>query len=267
MALARTLLARSSPGHHLCLHHPVIPHESSATPPATVSGSCGAPGPGTSTCRPTGCGRCWPTPIASTRRWACRPMRSRRRRSPTAPCCAAAGQGGGLHPRMGGEALRVDPRPPLPPGARLHQGPVPPLRAGVRYRAGGPAQQGELRARMGAADLGRPAVRQAARGAGGRGRGEAHAGGRRLRQRRARDHFDLPPPELPDGARERAAALAAAIDRSPYGNGLGQQLTDYVLTGMASDLAPLKPKLLAREFGVAQRPRSRPAWPPCAPGC
>jgi class 3 adenylate cyclase len=66
--------------------------------------------------------------------------------------------------------------------------------------------------------------------------------------------FDLPAPDLPAGARERAAALAGAIDGSPYGNGLGRRLTDYVLTGMASDLAHLKPKLLAREFGIAQRP-------------
>ena len=60
--------------------------------------------------------------------------------------------------------------------------------------------------------------------------------------------FELPAPELPDGARERAAAMAAEIDRSPYGNGLGRRLTDTVLGGMASDLAHLKPKLLARQF-------------------
>ncbi|MBN9086162.1 MAG: adenylate/guanylate cyclase domain-containing protein [Reyranella sp.] len=65
--------------------------------------------------------------------------------------------------------------------------------------------------------------------------------------------FDLAPPELPAGARERAAALAAEIDRSPYGNGLGQLLTDHVLTGMASDLAQLRPKPLARAFGVTPR--------------
>jgi class 3 adenylate cyclase len=65
--------------------------------------------------------------------------------------------------------------------------------------------------------------------------------------------FDLPPPALPAGGRERAAALAEQIDRSPYGNGLGRRLSDYVLTGMASDLMHLKPKLLAREFGVAER--------------
>ena len=65
--------------------------------------------------------------------------------------------------------------------------------------------------------------------------------------------FDLPPPELPAGARERAAAIAAEIDRSPYGNGLGRRLTDHVLTGMASDLAQLRPKLLARWLGVPPR--------------
>jgi hypothetical protein len=65
--------------------------------------------------------------------------------------------------------------------------------------------------------------------------------------------FDLPPPELPTGARERAAALAEAIDRSPYGNGLGKRLTDHVLSGMASDLSHLRPKLLARQFGAAPR--------------
>jgi class 3 adenylate cyclase len=66
--------------------------------------------------------------------------------------------------------------------------------------------------------------------------------------------FELPPPALPDGARERAAGLAREIDRSPYGNGLGARLTDYVLNGMATDLARLQPKILARRLGVAQRP-------------
>ena len=80
-------------------------------------------------------------------------------------------------------------------------------------------------------------------------------------------HFDLPPPELPDGARERAAALAAEIDRSPYGNGLGRPLADRVLTAMATDLLPIKPKPLARELRSRSAPRSRAAWPACAPGC
>ncbi|MDP2378249.1 adenylate/guanylate cyclase domain-containing protein, partial [Reyranella sp.] len=66
--------------------------------------------------------------------------------------------------------------------------------------------------------------------------------------------FELPAPELPEGARERAAAMAGEIDRGPYGNGLGGRLAETVLTGMASDLAHLKPKLLARQFKVAVRP-------------
>src|SRR6185437_4691499 len=65
--------------------------------------------------------------------------------------------------------------------------------------------------------------------------------------------FELPPPELPAGARERAAALAEAIDRSPYGNGLGKRLTEQVLTSMAGDLTHLRPKPLARDWDVAPR--------------
>ena len=65
--------------------------------------------------------------------------------------------------------------------------------------------------------------------------------------------FDLPPPTLPEGSRERAASFAAEIDRSPYGNGLGRPLADLVLTGMATDLAHLKPKKLAHDLKVPQR--------------
>ena len=66
--------------------------------------------------------------------------------------------------------------------------------------------------------------------------------------------FELPPPKLPRGARDRAAALAEAIDQSPYGNGLGRRLCDYVLGAMANELGRLRPKRLALEFGVAERP-------------
>jgi hypothetical protein len=41
--------------------------------------------------------------------------------------------------------------------------------------------------------------------------------------------FELPPPELPPGARERAEMAAREIDRSPYGNGLGGRLAEIVL--------------------------------------
>lgn len=65
--------------------------------------------------------------------------------------------------------------------------------------------------------------------------------------------FELPPPQLPPGARERATAMAREIDRSPYGNGLGARLADIVLQSMAADLAHLKPKVLADDLGVPQR--------------
>jgi class 3 adenylate cyclase len=65
--------------------------------------------------------------------------------------------------------------------------------------------------------------------------------------------FQLPPPQLPPGARERAATLAREIDRSPYGNGLGPRLADIVLGSMATDVAHLKPKVLAVDLGVPPR--------------
>lgn len=65
--------------------------------------------------------------------------------------------------------------------------------------------------------------------------------------------FVLPDPVLPQGARERAAAMARDIDRSPYGNELGTRLSGLVLQGMAADLTRLRPKALATELGVASR--------------
>jgi len=65
--------------------------------------------------------------------------------------------------------------------------------------------------------------------------------------------FEMPPPELPRGARERAAALAREVDRSPYGNGLGARLAEIVVGSMAADLGHLKPKALAVDLGVLPR--------------
>ena len=65
--------------------------------------------------------------------------------------------------------------------------------------------------------------------------------------------FELPPPELPPGARERAEMAAREIDRSPYGNGLGGRLAEIVLQSMAADLTHLKPKVLAGDLGVLPR--------------
>ncbi len=65
--------------------------------------------------------------------------------------------------------------------------------------------------------------------------------------------FVLPEPVLPQGARERATAMAREIDRTPYGNGLGARLAELVLRGMAADLTDLRPKVLASDLGVPPR--------------
>ena len=65
--------------------------------------------------------------------------------------------------------------------------------------------------------------------------------------------FVLPEPVLPQGARERATAMAREIDRSPYGNGLGARLSELVLRGMAADLTDIRPKVLASDLGVPPR--------------
>ena len=65
--------------------------------------------------------------------------------------------------------------------------------------------------------------------------------------------FDFPAPTLPAGARERALALADAVDAGPYGHKLGRRLVEHLLTGMEVDIARLKPKLLARVLGVGSR--------------
>ena len=65
--------------------------------------------------------------------------------------------------------------------------------------------------------------------------------------------FVLPEPVLPQGARERATAMASEIDRSPYGNGLGARLSELVLGGMAADLTDIRSKVLACDLGVPAR--------------
>ena len=80
--------------------------------------------------------------------------------------------------------------------------------------------------------------------------------------------FDLPPPELPAGARERAAALAARDRPQPLRQRArpraGRPRADRPWRPI---FAPLKPKRLARELERAvSAPRSRPASPACAPG-
>ncbi|MCC7049526.1 MAG: adenylate/guanylate cyclase domain-containing protein [Alphaproteobacteria bacterium] len=68
------------------------------------------------------------------------------------------------------------------------------------------------------------------------------------------DHpFQVPPPPLPEGARERAARIAAEIEATPNGHGLAKRLADYVLEATEVDLWTVRPLALARRWKVPER--------------
>jgi class 3 adenylate cyclase len=76
---------------------------------------------------------------------------------------------------------------------------------------------------------------------------KSHAAG----QRRA--VFDFPPPRLPDGARQRVAAMVQRIDASPHGHGLAARLAAHVLDAPDADLQVIRPLALARDWNVEPR--------------
>jgi class 3 adenylate cyclase len=65
--------------------------------------------------------------------------------------------------------------------------------------------------------------------------------------------FEMPPPKLAPGARERIPAMVEAIEQGPYGHGLAQRLADYVLSAGDVDAARVRPLRLARLWGVERR--------------
>ncbi len=65
--------------------------------------------------------------------------------------------------------------------------------------------------------------------------------------------FEVPPPALPSGAVERAAAIAARIEQTPHGHGLAKRLADHILTAPEVDLWTIRPLELARRWRVPQR--------------
>ena len=65
--------------------------------------------------------------------------------------------------------------------------------------------------------------------------------------------FDVPPPDLPPGAAERAAAIAAAIEKTPHGHGLAKRLADHVMAAPEVDLWTVRPLELARRWRVPER--------------
>lgn len=65
--------------------------------------------------------------------------------------------------------------------------------------------------------------------------------------------FDCAPPKLSKGARARADALVARIERSAHGHGLARRLADYVLERQDVDVWAIRPLKLARLWGVPER--------------
>ncbi|MGQ0676795.1 MAG: adenylate/guanylate cyclase domain-containing protein [Rhodospirillales bacterium] len=65
--------------------------------------------------------------------------------------------------------------------------------------------------------------------------------------------FEAPPPALAPGAAERAAAIAAAIEKTPHGHGLAKRLADHVMAAPEVDLWTIRPLELARRWNVPQR--------------
>jgi class 3 adenylate cyclase len=65
--------------------------------------------------------------------------------------------------------------------------------------------------------------------------------------------FDFTPASLPEGARDRAAALAQRIEATPYGHGLAARLADHLLTAQEVDLLRIRPLKLARQWRCQPR--------------
>jgi len=65
--------------------------------------------------------------------------------------------------------------------------------------------------------------------------------------------FDFKHPDLVRNAKDRARELAAQIEATPYGHGLANRLSDYVLTRPDVDVMSIRPLRLARLWQVEER--------------
>lgn len=65
--------------------------------------------------------------------------------------------------------------------------------------------------------------------------------------------FRTPPPALPDGAHDRAAAAVEKIEASPHGHGLAARLADYLMTRQEVDVIAIRPLKLARLWETPDR--------------
>ena len=70
---------------------------------------------------------------------------------------------------------------------------------------------------------------------------------------RSAQEFDVNPPKLARGAKERARGLVATIEETPHGHGLAQRLADYVTTCQEVDVWAIRPLKLARLWAVPDR--------------
>ena len=65
--------------------------------------------------------------------------------------------------------------------------------------------------------------------------------------------FEPPPPSLPRGARDRAAALVDRIEATPNGHGLARRLATWLMTAQEFDLTRIRPLILAERWGEDDR--------------
>lgn len=65
--------------------------------------------------------------------------------------------------------------------------------------------------------------------------------------------FDYAPPPPPRGTRARIDAMVRRLQDGPYGHGLAQRLAEHLLTAQEVDLMRLRPRALARLWGVPDR--------------
>ncbi|MBO6781707.1 MAG: adenylate/guanylate cyclase domain-containing protein [Alphaproteobacteria bacterium] len=65
--------------------------------------------------------------------------------------------------------------------------------------------------------------------------------------------FDVEPPKLDAGTRQRVDNAVAAIEESPHGHGLARKLADLATTGQEVDVVKLRPLELARRWNAPAR--------------
>ena len=66
--------------------------------------------------------------------------------------------------------------------------------------------------------------------------------------------FDYVAPVPPPGARVRIGAIVRRLETGPYGHGLAERLAEHLLAAQELDVMRIRPRVLARLWGVPDRP-------------